>query len=122
MTAAKLLLPNVRGCSNLAKMLIQKFVQISIPDLEYFLSWLNSDDTTDNTDDTADNTDDTADNADNMAGNSDDIAKEGDFAEVNDSVYAYAVDILTMGLLWYGFQDAGREGDADRIVMYYSYI
>ena len=26
-----------------------------------------------------------------------------------DSVYTYAVDLLTIGLLWYGFRDAVRE-------------
>ena len=90
-------------------MLIQNFVQISIPDIENFLSWLNSDDTPDNSDDTTDNADDmednavaTADNADDKVGNSDDIAKEGNFAEVNDSVYAYAVDIL--GCCGMGFE------------------
>ena len=39
-----------------------------------------------------------------------------------DSVYTYAVDLLTIGLLWYGFRDAVREGDGDRIVRYWKFL
>ena len=39
-----------------------------------------------------------------------------------DSVYTYAKDLLTMGLLWYGFRDAVREGDGDRIVRYWKFL
>lgn len=42
--------------------------------------------------------------------------------EVNDSVYSYAVDVLTMGLLWYGFRDAVREGDGNRIIRYWKFL
>ena len=43
------------------------------------------------------------------------------YSEVND-VHSYAVDFLTMGLLSYGFRDAVREGDADRIVRYWKFL
>ena len=39
-----------------------------------------------------------------------------------DSVYTYAVDLLTIGLLWYGFRDVVREGDGDRIVRYWKFL
>ena len=34
-----------------------------------------------------------------------------------DSVFVYACDLLTLGLLWMGFHDAIREGDGDSNVV-----
>ena len=39
-----------------------------------------------------------------------------------DSVNSYAVDLLTMGLIWYGFRDSVREGDGDRIIRYWKFL
>ena len=38
---------------------------------------------------------------------------------INDSRFNYATDVLTMCLLWHGFHDAVKEGDGDRIIMYW---
>ena len=35
-----------------------------------------------------------------------------------DGVQAYAIEALTLGLLWYGFYDAIKEGDGDRVLRY----
>ena len=40
----------------------------------------------------------------------------------NDSVYAYAVDLLGLGLFWHAFRDSVREGDGDRIVRYWKFM
>jgi len=40
----------------------------------------------------------------------------------NDSIYAYAVDLLSMGLFWHAFRDSVREGDGDRIVRYWKFM
>lgn len=39
-----------------------------------------------------------------------------------DHVLAYAVDLLTITLFWYGFRDAIREGDGNRIVRYWKFL
>ena len=36
--------------------------------------------------------------------------------------YSYAVDIMSLGLLWHGFHDAMREGDGDHIIRYWQFI
>ena len=36
-----------------------------------------------------------------------------------DGVHAYAMDLLNLGLLYHGFRDAVREGDGDRVVIYW---
>ena len=36
-----------------------------------------------------------------------------------DSVYVYATELLTLGLIWHGFHDAIREGDGERILQYW---
>ena len=107
LTAAKLLqetLPNVQGCTDLAKMLVTRFTVMSVPDLPKILAELNSENSAQETE-----------------VNTDDPAQEST-PEASDSVYSYAVDILTMGLLWYGFRDAVREGDAKRIVLYWKFL
>jgi len=48
---------------------------------------------------------------------------EGDATEVpDDSVYAYATDLLSSCLLWHGFHDAIREGDGNRIMTYWKFL
>ena len=39
-----------------------------------------------------------------------------------DSKFNYATDLLTMCLLWHGFHDAVKEGDGDRIVLYWKLL
>ena len=39
-----------------------------------------------------------------------------------DYVFTYAVDLLTVTLLWYGFCDAIREGDGNRILRYWKFL
>ena len=36
--------------------------------------------------------------------------------------YGYALDIMSLGLLWHGFHDAVREGDGDRIIRYWRFL
>ena len=40
----------------------------------------------------------------------------------NDSVFAYAVDVLSMCLIWHAFRDAVMEGDGDRIIRYWKLL
>ena len=39
-----------------------------------------------------------------------------------DTVYLYATEIITLGLLWHGFHDAIKEGDGDRILRYWKFL
>ena len=39
-----------------------------------------------------------------------------------DDVFTYAVDLLNVSLLWYGFRDAIREGDGSRILKYWKFL
>ena len=39
-----------------------------------------------------------------------------------DHVFTYAADLLTVSLLWYGFRDAIREGDGNRILQYWKFL
>ena len=39
-----------------------------------------------------------------------------------DSVFVHACDLLTLGLLWMGFHDAIREGDGDRVMLYWKFL
>ena len=39
-----------------------------------------------------------------------------------DLVFAYAADLLTMTLFWYGFRDSIREGDGNRMVRYWKFL
>ena len=34
----------------------------------------------------------------------------------------YAVDLFTLGLLWHGFHDAIKDGDDDRILLYWKFL
>ena len=42
--------------------------------------------------------------------------------EMQDAVHMYAVNFFTMGLFWYAYRDAIREGDGDRIVRYWKFL
>ena len=53
---------------------------------------------------------------------SDDHESSSHLSSTNDSVYAYAVDFLTMGLLWHGFHDSITHGDGDQIVIYWKFL
>ena len=48
--------------------------------------------------------------------------KGGQTTVPDDSVYAYATDLLSICLLWHGFHDAIREGDGDRIMRYWKFL
>ena len=37
----------------------------------------------------------------------------------NDGAYNHATDLLTMLLVWHGFHDSVKEGDGDRILLYW---
>ena len=39
-----------------------------------------------------------------------------------DGIHMYAVELLTLGLLWHGFHDAIREGDGERIIRYWKFF
>ena len=40
----------------------------------------------------------------------------------NDSVYLYATDFMSVGLIWHGFHDAIKEGDGDRVLRYWKFL
>ena len=40
----------------------------------------------------------------------------------SDGVVSYACELLFIGLLWHGFHDAIREGDGQRILVYWRYL
>lgn len=40
----------------------------------------------------------------------------------NGTDYGYALDLMSLGLLWHGFHDAVREGDGDRIMRYWRFL
>ena len=42
--------------------------------------------------------------------------------KTNDSVYLYAADVLSLGLIWHGYHDAIREGDGDRVFTYWKFL
>lgn len=42
--------------------------------------------------------------------------------DVEDGVYLYACDLLTLGMIWMGFHDAIREGDGERIMVYWKFF
>ena len=42
--------------------------------------------------------------------------------QTNDSVYLYATDLLTVGLIWHSFHDAIREGNDDRVLTYWKFF
>lgn len=43
-------------------------------------------------------------------------------AAIPDGVHTYALDFLSLGLLWAGFHDAIKEGDGDRLTLYWKFL
>ena len=39
-----------------------------------------------------------------------------------DSIYVYGKEVLTLGLLWLGFNDAIKEGDGDKVFVYWKFF
>lgn len=39
-----------------------------------------------------------------------------------DGVQLYVSEVLSLGLLWYGYHDASREGDGERILLYWKFL
>ena len=42
--------------------------------------------------------------------------------ECDDGVHMYAMDFLSLALLWHGFHDSIKEGDGDRILRYWKFL
>ena len=42
--------------------------------------------------------------------------------QYNDKVHCYAVELLSLSLLWHGFHDACKEADGDRILRYWKFL
>ena len=36
----------------------------------------------------------------------------------SDGVHVHALEIISLGLIWYGFHDSMKEGDGDRLICY----
>ena len=43
-------------------------------------------------------------------------------SETKDMVYNYATDLLTLSLIWHGYHDAIKEGDGNRILLYWKFL
>ena len=43
-------------------------------------------------------------------------------SETKDTVYNYATDLLTLSLIWHGYHDAIKEGDGNRILLYWKFL
>ena len=99
------------GCSvnDVAGKIVSNFVKVTTPCFSEDDSFESSD-CVEDADSTIEETDATAEDPDATVD-----------AE-RDTVHTYAVDFLTMSLLWYGFRDAIREGDGDRIVRYWKFL
>jgi len=82
-------------CKAVANLIVENFVKISLPQLEENATSGGSDRGS-----TSTRLDETA----------------------GDSVYTYATDFLTMALIWYGFHDAIKMGDGDRITTYWKFM
>lgn len=102
--------------NNIAEKIVSNFVKLTTPCFSEDDSF-ESADTVEDADSTAEDVDSTAEDADATTGDTDTIVD----AE-KDTVHSYAVDFLTLSLLWYGFRDAIREGDGDRIVRYWKFL
>ena len=117
-------------CTDLAKQLVTKFISVSIPSIDDVTCDNGSDGTIEdppevNVEDPSEVSDGTFEDPPEVNVEDPSEVNDGtieDPPEVNDSVYAYAVDVLATGLLWYGFRDAVREGDGDRIILYWKFL
>lgn len=47
------------------------------------------------------------------------VSVQNEHTWVSDAAYNYATDLLTMMLVWHGFHDSVKEGDGDRILLYW---
>ena len=64
-----------------------------------------------------------SDNKDEMEGDAEmEVDIETSSGQENGTVNNYAVDILTLRLLWHGFKDATKKGDGDRIILCYKLL
>ena len=45
-----------------------------------------------------------------------------DIPDTKDKVYTYACEVLSLGLLWYNYLDAIREGDGKRVMMMWKFL
>ena len=45
-----------------------------------------------------------------------------DVTTSEDGVFTYAMELLTLSLLWHGFHDAIREGDGEWIIRYWKFL
>lgn len=43
-------------------------------------------------------------------------------AAATDGVQTYAKDVVTLGIIWWGFRDAIREGDGERVIAYWRFL
>ena len=41
---------------------------------------------------------------------------------IGDKMHLYSLQVLTLGLVWHGFNDAIKEGDGDRIITYWKFL
>lgn len=92
---------SVSDCKAVAKALVQQFIKISLPSTEK-----TSNPSNDRVDDCI----------------NDDGINHCTSNNIDDSVYTYATDFLTLGLLWHGYHDAMRSGDGDRILIYWKFL
>lgn len=60
--------------------------------------------------------------ADSVAASFITLEKGSTVGKSSDGVLVYACDLLTLGLLWMGFHDAIREGDGERVMMYWKFL
>ena len=42
--------------------------------------------------------------------------------KTTDTVFLYSLQVLTLGLIWHGFNDSIKEGDGDRILTYWKFL
>ena len=89
---------DLHDCNAVAKALVEMFLAMSLPPVEPSSS-------------------------DEPLSPSDDHESLSNLSSANyDSVYAYAADFLTPGLLWHGFHDSSKHGDGDWIVIYWKFL
>ena len=50
------------------------------------------------------------------------VPSEGEKYDTNDMAYNYATDLLTLCLIWHGYHDAVKEGDGNRIILYWKFL
>ena len=84
-------------CNDIAKNIVAQYVQINMPSQE-----------------SEDDIDVSRDAPYLSSQESDDVSSDG--------VYNYAVELMSMGLLWHGFHDAVKEGDGDCILRYWKLL